>query len=155
MDNAQNKQFGNSSFTPGVGEIPVEQNMEEIPSLNLGQSVWQSEHNSREIGNLANRAISSTENSNAMAYDNLPMPPMGEIVPIEAPAQSESSDRAASFNRTTILTVDGHLTGAAIDEIHRAESELSQTGNIANFYDEIRSMMEGNLENSYHRKLAP
>ena len=53
-----------------------------------------------------------------------------------------------------IRTEGDHIAKSAIKEIQRAEDELSQTGNISNFYDRARQMMQDNLENSYNRKLA-
>ena len=54
-----------------------------------------------------------------------------------------------------IRTEGDHIAKSAIKEIQHAEDKLSQTGDISNFYVEVRQeMMPANLDNSYNRKLA-
>lgn len=84
---------------------------------------------------------------------------LGRITPVFTPNQSntpEASERR-NFNSINIRTTGDHLEKSTIPEIDSAIDELSQTGNLSNFYDEIRgegSMLDANLNNSFNRKLG-
>lgn len=81
---------------------------------------------------------------------------LGQITPISTPAPTLSSENK-SFNSSNIRTTGDHLEKSTIPEIDSAISELNQTGNLNNFYDEIRgegSMLDANLRNSFNRKLG-
>jgi len=97
---------------------------------------------------------------------NLVTPPnpteLGQIVPVmQGPnRQSSSTTTPQKYNPTNIRTTGDRLEKSTIPEIDNIITELNQTGNLNNFYDEIRGsdekpgMMEVNLENSYGRKLG-
>lgn len=74
----------------------------------------------------------------------------GQITPIGAPVAQKTE---VPYNSTNIRTTGDHLEKSSIAEVDNAVSRLSQTGNLSDFYDEIRSMTETNLNNSFNRKL--
>ncbi len=95
---------------------------------------------------------------------NLEMPPATHENFIEPEQSSKkfgkkaSSDveilsQALSFSIKDIKTED-KLDPRAVKVVDDAIHKLGQDGNIADFYDAARGMMETNLENSYNRKLA-
>lgn len=85
------------------------------------------------------------------------IPKLGEIIELE-PATPPTTPETPSTQDSTLPTPEikttEHLSDHGIKEIDAAISKLNQDGNIADFYDKARAMMEENLENSYNRKLA-
>ena len=152
MNNGQNNQSENAYFTPGVGNLPVNQNQETIPNLNINESVWRPERDHRDIGENVISSMEITQSDQPQDQN----PEMGKIIPLEPtrppePAREETSKTA---NVEVIRTEGDRISKAALSEVRRTEVEFAQTGNASNFYDEVRSMMEANLDNSYNRKLA-
>ncbi len=173
MDNGQNTQSANSQpdqafFTAGVGtNSETTNNFESENNLDLTNeaATW----NSSKIvvsQDIANHAISPSENiieaptnpelhaeqssdSNLGQIINLEMPPTAK-----QPSESTQNETAPeSFTKSYIKTGE-KLESSGIGEVDRIISKLNQDGNIVNFYDSARDMMEANLENSYNRKLA-
>ncbi len=132
------------------------------------------------IGNFPTNFSDETPNSektddfkpSATSKANLEL---GEIVPISTNLSSNSSsvpssssdqqnahvfDSRVSYNPVNIRTSGDRLEKSTIPEVDNIINELNQTGNLSNFYDEIRGtddrpgMMEVNLDNSFNRKLG-
>lgn len=81
---------------------------------------------------------------------------LGQITTIENAMSVAPVAKQLSYNPTNIRTTGDHLEKSSIAEIDNAISELNQTGDLSNFYNEIRgegSMLEANLDNSFNRKL--
>lgn len=116
----------------------------EDPRDNLNLENWTPEHNSRNIGN---RAFFSSE---LETQKNSSDSPIGEIVDL-APAppahQAVAMSETLSANTKDLRPIIGdRFNSNVVAEIGRAENELSQTGNIGNFYDEIRDMAMAAVE---------
>lgn len=85
------------------------------------------------------------------------LPQLGQITPINQPEPGAFSQ---NYNPVNIKTSGDKLEKSTIPEVDNVIAELSQTGNLNSFYDEIRGsdqkpgMMEANLKNSYGRKLG-
>lgn len=113
----------------------------EDPRDNLNLENWTPEH---DLKNIGNRAIFSNENAplDEDSKDNV----LGQIVDIDTTSALMSrpsgdgrvQDTTDSREQHSIVIGD-HFDDRLITEINRAENELSQTGNISNFYDEIRN----------------
>lgn len=73
---------------------------------------------------------------------------LGKITSLDTHVGAQSNP-----SQFSVRTTGDHLEKSSITEIDNALSELSQTGNLNNFYEEIRSMTEANLNNSFNRKL--
>lgn len=71
----------------------------------------------------------------------------------KAPSDAEILSQALSFSIKDIKT-DDKLDPRAVKIVDDAIHKLDQDGNIADFYNTAREMMETNLENSYNRKLV-
>ena len=124
---------------------------------------------------LANTEIATTEDAglysaeNSLTPDNQATlatnleiqntPELGQITPIEQPKPT-TEIAPQKYNPVNIKTTGDKLEKSTIPEVDNIINELNQTGNLNNFYDEIRGtdakpgMMEINLENSYGRKLG-
>lgn len=102
-----------------------------------------------------------------------PTPELGQVVSLEMPPgvspeqtsnhpEPQSSSSATNEPQGAPSTPTSHpsikttnrLNEHGVKNIDDAISKLGQDGNIADFYDLARDMMEENLENSYQRKLA-
>lgn len=81
-----------------------------------------------------------------------PITPIDPNQPVKIPSQK--------YNAANIKTTGDKLEKSTIPEIDNLIDELNQTGDLNNFYDEIRGtdekpgMMEANLHNSFNRKLG-
>ncbi|MBP5512551.1 hypothetical protein J6X73_00025 [Candidatus Saccharibacteria bacterium] len=137
MDNGQNRQFDGDYFTPGVGEIPVSKNQEDIPNLNIDQSVWSPARDTREIGGNVMEAASA---------DQAPgqNPEMGKIIPLEPVVQQKTleGDAPVKVNADAVRPEGDHIAKSALQEIKRSDAELSQTGNVSNYCEKIQNMRE-------------
>ncbi len=71
----------------------------------------------------------------------------------KASSDAEILAQALSFGIKDIKT-DDKLDPRAVKVVDDAIHKLDQDGNIADFYNTARGMMETNLKNSYNRKLA-
>ncbi|MBR3324091.1 hypothetical protein IKG24_00935 [Candidatus Saccharibacteria bacterium] len=104
-----------------------------------------------------NQNIPENQPSESQPLENLSQPnELGQITTIAAPSITPTSENK-SFNTAKIKTTGDHLEKSTIPEIDRAINELNQTGNLNNFYDEIRGeggMTDANLNNSFNRKLG-
>lgn len=131
---------------------------------------------------VAKTEIASTEDAglysaeNALAPDNstpaapenqtinIPENPyeLGQITSTEVPVDpaNPAFAKPPKYNPVNIKTTGDHLDKSTVPEINNIIEELSQTGDLNNFYDEIRGtdekpgMMEANLQNSFNRKLG-
>lgn len=77
---------------------------------------------------------------------------LGQITSISAPINTPSQNQ--SYNPVNIKTTGDKLEKSSITEVDNAISQLNQTGNLSDFYDQIRGMTEVNLNNSFNRKLG-
>ena len=104
-----------------------------------------------------NQNIAENQPSESQPLENLSQPnELGQITTIAAPSIAPTSENK-SFNTAKIKTTGDRLEKSTIPEIDRAINELNQTGNLNNFYDEIRGeggMTDANLNNSFNRKLG-
>lgn len=71
----------------------------------------------------------------------------------KTPSDADILNQALSVDLDAIKTED-QLDPRAVETVDKAIHQLDKDGNIANFYDTARDMMETNLKNSYNRKLA-
>lgn len=97
-----------------------------------------------------NQVIFSSEKN----IETSPEDTLGQIIdltPAPAPAivQTDNApqDQTPEKNRNLQPIMGDHFNSDVATEIHRAENELSQTGNISDFYNEIRDMAEIATEN--------
>lgn len=125
------------------------------------------------LGQLAGQKIATTEDAGLYSAENASTPDsqtpaaqentyeLGQVTPINQPAPAQVQESAPQkYNPMNIRTTGDKLEKSTVPEIDNIISELNQTGNLSNFYDEIRGtdekpgMMETNLQNSYGRKLG-
>ena len=122
-----------------------------------------------EIASTEDAGLYSAENTLAPDYStpsadesvNTPenLPELGQITSIEQP-KITVENTPQKYNPVNIKTTGDKLEKSTIPEIDNIITELNQTGNLSNFYDEIRGtdekpgMMEVNLKNSYNRELG-
>ena len=144
-------------FTAGVGNAPASENSSKNNlDLTNDATSWNVEtrHTTERHGELGGRAIQSAEFQPFQTQESLPA--LGEIVDTEPVRQAAPLPQAEQFSYipTEIITEGDHISVKTVNQVENELNMLSQTGNIADFYDDIRSMMEVNLENSYHRKLG-
>ena len=101
---------------------------------------------------------------------NTPENQLGQIVNLEMPPGVEMPEMPDSLEQKALaeaqilaqtipldaeaIKTDDQLDPRAVKIVDDAIHKLDQDGNVADFYDAARDMMETNLENSYHRKLA-
>lgn len=185
MDNGHSKgNTENPYFTAGAGNILPEVNDDLENSIDKEE--WQ---RSLEISTpagmptpeqIANTEIASTEDAGLYTAENptsndststpqeskiikMPENPyeLGQIAPADPISPKNPTPEAPrKYNVANIKTTGDKLEKSTIPEVDNVISELNQTGNIKNFYDEVRGtnekpgMMEANLRNSYHRELG-
>ena len=80
--------------------------------------------------------------------------PLGQITPTTP--QINPAITRVNYNPANIRTTGDHLEKTTLKEVDGVIERLSQTGDLNNFYEEIRgedSMLEANLNNSFNRKL--
>ncbi len=102
--------------------------------------------------NNSGTVVSTPEN----VSQSEPANPLGQITTIENAISTTPMASQPSYEPSNIRTTGDRLEKSSIEEIDKAINELSQTGNLNNFYNEIRgegSMLETNLSNSFNRKL--
>ena len=150
-------------FTAGVGNASPSDNSFEVENnLNLSNdfAAWDagpSERTNRAIGNQA--IASSGDFAENDSFQPNSANQMGEIVEISPlPPESPQTGPRLAFDNKQFRTKGDHLNKGAIVEIDKAKRKFEQTGNAADFYDEVRNvedgMMSSNLKNSYDRKVA-
>ena len=170
MDYSQKGQLTNepgSFFTPGVGNIPANQNTYEKENnldLTNDQTPWNVDKASSEnIRAIGNRAISSSENITDSRAESQPLEEIIESVAPQdmvTPPVSENIIEKISYDASLIRTDGDRINKSAISEVSSVISEFNQTGNTANFYatvrgdDEHPGMVRANLKNSYNREVA-
>ena len=165
-------------FTSGAGTNSEDENTFEAENnldLTNAQSHWGTspDRNPRGIGNSA---INSSHEATPVPRPETPKfpeaphitsetpsstPELGQIVPAMPPGYDyEPSDQTAAnpeanqaFDETALKTTD-KLDLRAVKIVDDAIAKLNQDGNIADFYNTARGMMETHLDNSYNRKLA-
>ena len=98
---------------------------------------WAPEYDERGIGSKAlssNEAAPSSEISSSSEVE----PGLGEIFPT-TPVKAEQE--RASISKDEVYAVNGKLSDETLIKIEKGLiSELAQTGNISNFYNEFRHM---------------
>lgn len=116
------------------------------PEVHLGYSRDPLQaNNSPELGRVVNLEMPPGTSPEQASDDQITQP--------SAPVSSEKDAPQASAGRHAIRTTD-RLNEGGIKNIDDAINKLNQDGNISDFYDLARNMMEENLENSYQRKLS-
>ena len=161
---------GTAFFTAGVGNTSAEDNNYQ-PENNLDEENWAEAldiskpldmPSPAEVAKTPEIDSASQETSkNPETPPELPNfkppedtePKLGEITTIEHSINLPEVKKQASYNPDSIKTTGDKLEQSSITEVDNAINELNQTGNLSNFYEEIRSMTEVNLNNSFNRKL--
>ena len=163
-----------SFFTAGVGDTPAEDNNYK-PEDNLDEENWQKALNiskpvnipsptniTETVGDLETKTGEATPTPerlpNTAKLPNLnppenKEPKLGEIATIENSISLPEAKKQPGYNPDSIKTTGDKLEKSSITEVDNAITELNQTGNLSNFYEEIRNMTETNLNNSFNRKL--
>ena len=166
-------------FTPGVGNSPAEAN-DVQPENNLDEENWQQALNISKPLDMPSpskiaEAVKIAESVNATEAANIQpptpeqpanipklpdfkppennAPELGQITTIENSINLPEVKKQQGYNPNNIKTTGDKLERSSIAEVDSAITELNQTGNLSNFYEEIRSMTEVNLNNSFNRKL--
>ena len=164
-------------FTAGVGNTPAEENNYK-PEDNLDEENWRqaleiskpldlpSPAKVAEATNptekpLTTPDVASNSPNHFSTTPDFPnfkppednTPKLGQIATIENSINLPEVKKSASYNPDSIKTTGDKLESSSIAEIDNAINELNQTGNLTNFYEEIRSMTEVNLNNSFNRQL--
>ena len=117
-----------ASATPGSSELP-----DTLSTPNSQES--------------PNAATASTEQISPS------MPPGYEATPVGSADTTESATAIPEIDNSVIKTEE-FLDARAIKVVDNAINKLNQDGDIANFYDTARDMVETNLKNSYNRELG-
>ena len=152
-------------FTSGAGTnddgrntFESENNLDLTNAASSWGDVSTRPENHRSIGNAA---IFSPNSQSTQIDSNENLQNLGEIMDVDPllppTAQSSAQDwnpNIVRFDSKAILTEGDHVSKSTLREVDLATAKLGQDGNIADFYSEIRDMMEANLDNSYNRKLA-
>ncbi|MBR5046111.1 hypothetical protein IKX73_00550 [Candidatus Saccharibacteria bacterium] len=160
MDNGQKGQNSNDNgfFAPGTDGTPISQGIESNNNANFSSDEvnWTPERDNRSIGNKAIFSGEEVPKSDAIEILPPPEPPVEDVGdPKQEPSEStELPTETPVFDEKLIRTDGDRIARSALVEIEKAEEKLNQTGNVSDFYEEARNMMEKNLENSYNRKLA-
>ena len=170
MDNGQKTQnVINGSLVPNPNADL--DNLGKVPDL-VENPTWTPEHDTKSLGGQAifsSEALTQNPESAPQSQELIPEAPeetpdnpnkLGEIVDLNQPPEipklrgDDTSTDTPAFDKNAIRITNNRLSSSAITEVNRAKSRLGQTGDASSFYDEIRDMMEQNLENSFNRKLA-
>ncbi len=104
-------------------------------------------------GSSAEAPIDTPKESSAFPLNPFETPNGQELGKITSLDTASRTGAQPSYGQSNIRTTGDHLEKSSIVEIDNALNELNQTGNLNNFYEEIRSMTEANLNNSFNRKL--
>ena len=72
---------------------------------------------------------------------------------VELEQDAQQPNEVTPSIRDNIKTTD-KLGESGIKEVDNVINKFNQDGDVASFYDQVREMMEWNLENSYNRKIA-
>lgn len=145
-------------FTPGVGDTPAENN-DYKPEDNLDEENWQKALDiSKPTDMPSPTKVVETSEQDTPELPNFTPPEtseskLGQITTIENSINMPEVRKESNYNPGSIKTTGDKLEKSSIIEVDNAITELNQTGNLSNFYDEIRSMTEVNLNNSFNRKL--
>lgn len=106
------------------------------PRDNLNLENWAPE---RDPKNLGGQAIFSS----VKEAEKMPESDLGQIVDLTPMSiESVTAKTTVEGARNLQSIIGNYFNDAVTTEISRAENELNQTGNISNFYDEIRDMAE-------------
>lgn len=114
----------------------------EDPRNNLNLENWAPEHSRQ---NLGNRALffgesPSEEQESSDGGQNLRENTNFAAGPVQNNATAMSLKKAPARFENLQSIIGNHFNSNVVAEINRAENELSQTGDIDNFYEEIREM---------------
>lgn len=149
----------NSYFTAGIGnQSPASNDFES--ENNLDEENWQ---RSLEISTPVD--LPSPEKLTApipigSEAARMPQeePKLGEITPVATSTVTQATP--TNYNPLSVRTTGDHLEKTTIKEVDNVFDKLNQTGDLNNFYNEIRGtdgnpgMYEANLHNSYGRKIG-
>lgn len=176
MDNGHPKgNTENPYFTVGVGDFSPEVNDE--PENSLDEKEWQKaleistpvgmppiekpdEPKEAIISKPQTDPIEKTEPSTP---SSLSESELGQIIPFDSISKNRETPGKiyqSKYNPINIKTTGDKLEKSTIPEIDNVINELDQTGNLTNFYDEIRGtdekpgMFDANIGNSFNRKLG-
>lgn len=114
----------------------------EDPRNNLNLENWVPEHSHQNLGNralifgesLGEEREAPDGNQTLEGNANLTASPVQDDIAATTPKKP-----SARFENLQFI-IGNHFDSNTIAEISRAENELSQTGDIDNFYEEIREM---------------
>ncbi|MBO7132390.1 hypothetical protein J6V85_04030 [Candidatus Saccharibacteria bacterium] len=147
-------------FTVGVGNAPEANNPDKNQSLNTDN--YSPERDPRNLGNTAitsSEQLTEVEPTQELKGANGET--LGQIVNLEMPPgmaepTTQNPTKTPDLTTSTIKTTN-KLNEAGMKAVRGAESQLSQDGNAANFYDLVRGeggLSETNLKNSFGREVA-
>ena len=124
------------------------------PEDNKNQGNWEA------LGAIKPEIITPKESINLPPtdVDNLLRTPesateLGQITTLENAISVAPVAEHPTYNPDNIKTSGDRLEKSSIIEVDTAIEQLNQTGNLSDFYEEIRGMTEVNLNNSFNRKL--
>ena len=128
-----------------IGNIAI--NMPELPK-DVGEKAMPDGEEIAEIGEIAETGLPPNEQ---IEIENTDMHSRKET----GDKNDESSDatKIIPFNGKKIKTGE-KLSVDGVDEVQNVINKLNQDGNVADFYDAAREMMETNLVNSYGANAA-
>lgn len=106
------------------------------PRDNLNLENWAPERDPKNLGGQA--IFSSVKEAEKMPESDLVQ--IVDLTPM--PVESVTAKTTVEGARNLQSIIGNHFNDAVTTEISRVENELNQTGNISNFYDEIRDMAE-------------
>ena len=114
------------------------------PRDNLNLENWAPERDPKSLGGQAifSNAESPRSAEVTPAVTKMPESDLGQIVDLAPTPEIPAANPVTNPARNLQPIVGSRFSDAVTTEISRAENELTQTGNISNFYDEIRDMAE-------------
>ena len=122
----------------------------ETPDDNLNLENWNA---------VSHQPFSSSRTpvENPFAAHPLPAPPapLGQIIPMEPPQTSPeplTSEALGGIPREQIRAENDHIGAKTLEALEATEAKLDQTGDLANFYDQIRGLGDTYRENSFGAK---
>ena len=153
MNNGQTNGINPVGFTPGVGDNAPIANPGMDESLN--SDFFTPNTDPRKFGNNAMNALGAPGENEIPNMEQFGMPPGYQP---EQLAPEETNDANGSNPKeptaSPVIKTKETLNKEGFKAIEGARHELDRTGDIADFNDKIRKMMEDNLKNSYNREVG-